>query len=142
MRLLKNSLSVGDMFYLERTASERILLDANLWSKTSLRIYVVLGPPGVGRSEFIVWLAGQLRLPPNRLSLHSSKLTDDVWAQVLSQNWLKHDSALVQLDEPQHASKRWSDGDKNKHLMHEGVTAEGASRCHYSIARHHDLFWD
>ena len=124
-RLLKNSQSVGDRFYLERTASKEILIDASLWSTTSLRIYVVVGPPGVGKSEFIVWLAGQLRLPLYRLSLYSPKLTDDVLAQVLSHNWLKHDAALVQLDEFQSALKRWTVCNQQQDVRPEGITAAG-----------------
>ena len=123
-RLLKNNLSVGDRFYLERSESEAILFDARLWSTSSLRIYLVVGPPGVGKSEFIVWLAGQLRLPLYRLSLYSPKVTDEVLAQVLSHSWLKHDSALVQLDEFQTVLGRWSvNKQKNRHL--EGISAAG-----------------
>ena len=124
-RLLKNGHSVGERFYLERAASKEILIDASLWSITSLRIYVVVGPPGVGKSEFIVWLAGQLRLPLYRLSLHSPKLTDDVLAQVLAHNWLKHDAALVQLDEFQSALARWTACNQNYDVRHEGITAGG-----------------
>ena len=124
-RLLKNSQSVGERFYLERAASKDILIDASLWSTTSLRIYVVVGPPGVGKSEFIVWLAGQLRLPLYRLSLHSPKLTDDILAQVLSHNWLKHDAALVQLDEFQTALASWTVCNEKYDGRHEGITAAG-----------------
>ena len=90
-----------------------------------MRIYLVLGPPGVGKSEFIVWLAGQLHLPVYRLSLHSPKLTDDVLAQVFSHSWLKHDSAVVQLDEFQGALERWTQDSKSHDRHGNGISAEG-----------------
>ena len=124
-RVLKNNQSVGDKFYLERSQSEEILFDARLWSTSSLRIYLVVGPPGVGKSEFIVWLAGQLRLPLYRLSLYSPKLTDEVLAQVLSHSWLKHDSVLVQLDEFQSVLGRWSAHIQKENRNFEGISAAG-----------------
>ena len=124
-RLLKNTESVGDRFYLERKVSKEIFFDARLWSTSSLRIYLVVGPPGVGKSEFIVWLAGQLRLPLYRLSLYSSQLTDEVLAQVLSHSWLKHDSAVIQLDEFQSVLTRWGSKQPNNARKAGGITAAG-----------------
>ena len=124
-RLLKDSGAVGDRFYLERSVAKEILVDATLWSSTGLRIYLILGPPGVGKSEFIVWLAGQLRLPVYRISLHSAKLTDDMLAQVFSHSWLKHDAAVVQLDEFQGALRRWTVGSKDHDRRNQGISAEG-----------------
>ena len=124
-RLLKNTESVGDRFYLERKVSKEIFFDARLWSTSSLRIYLVVGPPGVGKSEFIVWLAGQLRLPLYRLSLYSPKLTDEVLAQVLSHSWLKHDSAVIQLDEFQSVLTRWGSKQPNNIRKVEGISAAG-----------------
>mmetsp|Transcript_84273 Transcript_84273/g.228353 ORF Transcript_84273/g.228353 Transcript_84273/m.228353 type:complete len:619 (+) Transcript_84273:83-1939(+) len=124
-RLLKDSGAVGDRFYLERSVAKEILIDATLWSTTGLRIYLILGPPGVGKSEFIVWLAGQLRLPVYRISLHSPKLTDDMLAQVFSHSWLKHDAAVVQLDEFQGALGRWTASSKDNDRRHQGISAEG-----------------
>ena len=130
-RLLKDSRAVGDQFYLEpRQVDDKLSLndiytDATLWSTTSLRIYLVLGPPGVGKSEFIVWLAGKLRLPVYRISLHSPKLTDDMLAQVLSHSWLKHDAAVVQLDEFQGALRRWKAGSEDHVRRNQGISAEG-----------------
>ena len=124
-RVLKNNQLVGDKFYLERSESEKILSDALLWSASSLRIYLVVGPPGVGKSEFIVWLAGQLRLPLYRLSLYSLKLTDEVLAQVLSHSWLKHDSAVVQLDEFQTVLGRWSANIQEGNKFSEGISVAG-----------------
>ena len=55
-RLLEDSRAVGDQFYLEprqdddKLSLNDICTDATLWSTTSLRIYFVLGPPGVGKS--------------------------------------------------------------------------------------------
>ena len=122
---MKDSQAVGDRFYLERSVFNGILTDARLWSTTGLRIYLILGPPGVGKSEFIVWLAGQLHLPVYRLSLHSPKLTDDVLAQVFSHSWLKHDSAVVQLDEFQGALERWTQDSKGHDRRDNGISAEG-----------------
>jgi len=124
-RLLKDSRAVGDQFYLERIAAKDALTDATLWSWTSLRIYVALGPPGVGKSETIVWLAGKLRLPVYRISLHSPKLTDDMLAQVLSHSWLKHDAAVVQLDEFQGALRRWKADSEDHVRRNQGISAEG-----------------
>ena len=84
-----------------------------------------MGPPGVGKSEFIVWLAGQLRLPLYRLSLYSSQLTDEVLAQVLSHSWLKHDSAVIQLDEFQSVLTRWGSKQPNNARKVAGITAAG-----------------
>jgi len=71
-RLLKDGSGVGDKFYLERASSKEVLFDAKLLAASSLRIYMMLGPPGVGKSEFTVWLAGQLRLPIYRVSVQQS----------------------------------------------------------------------
>ena len=88
-------------------------------------MHLVLGPPGVGKSEFIVWLAGKLRLPVYRISLHSPKLTDDMLAQVLSHSWLKHDAAVVQLDEFQGALRRWKADSEDHVRRNQGISAEG-----------------
>ena len=125
-RLLKGNKEVGERFYLERDTLQEILIDAKLWASTSLRIYMVLGMPGVGKSEFIVWLAGQLQLPIYRVSLHDPKLTDSLLAQVFSQSWLKHDSMVVQLDEFQGALNRWdTSGDRADRSDVKGLSPGG-----------------
>ena len=120
-RLLKDGNGVGDRFYLERASSQEVLFDAKLWAPSSLRIYMMIGPPGVGKSEFTVWLAGQLRLPIYRVSVNNPHLTDSLLAQVFSQNWLKHDSVVVQLDEFQGALKRWQEQPASSGITHQGL---------------------
>ena len=90
-----------------RQDCEEIRADADIWSKRSLRLYMVTGPPGVGKSEFTVWLAGRLGLPIYRLSLTTRLLTDARLSQLLSQNSMKHQRVLVQMDELQEVLRRW-----------------------------------
>jgi len=120
-RLLKDESGVGNRFYLERSSSREVICDAKLWTGNNLRIYMMLGPPGVGKSEFTVWLAGQLRLPIYRVSVNNQQLTDALLAQVFSQNWLKHDSVVVQLDEFQGALKRWEEHPSAPGITHQGL---------------------
>ena len=120
-RLLKDASGVGDRFYLERASSREVLFDARLWASSSLRIYMMLGPPGVGKSEFTVWLAGQLRLPIYRVSVNNPQLTDALLAQVFSQNCLMHDSVVVQLDEFQGALKRWEEQPSASGITQQGL---------------------
>ena len=68
---------------------------------------MVSGPPGVGKSEFIVWLASQLGLSVYRVSLSSSSLSDNLFAQLLSQSSITDNAVLVQVDEFQETVKRW-----------------------------------
>ena len=52
--------------------------------------------------------------------------TDDMLAQVFSHSWLKHDSAVVQLDEFQGALERWmQDSSKGHDGRDKGISAEG-----------------
>ena len=104
---LKSKNQDGPGFYLEREAFQGILKDALLWSQQSLRIYLVTGPPGVGKSEFTLWLAGQLKMPVYRLCLSSNRLSDDRLAQLLSHRALKYDAVLLQVDEFQQTLLRW-----------------------------------
>ena len=106
-RALKNSSQTGDCFYLERNVFNEITADARIWAKRSLRLYMVTGPPGVGKTEFTVWLAGSLRLPIYRLSLTMDSLTDARLAQMLSQTMMKHEAVVVQIDEFQEVLRRW-----------------------------------
>jgi hypothetical protein len=106
----KNASSTGQGFFLERDSLGKVLADAKLWSKSALRVYMITGPPGVGKSEFTVWIAGQLGLPVYRLSLSSAKLTDERLAQLLSQSSVTSNSVLVQVDEFQETVQRWMRG--------------------------------
>ena len=103
----KSSSQSGDLFYLERDIFKEIQADAQIWAKRSLRLYMVTGPPGVGKSEFTVWLAGILRMAIYRLSLTMGSLTDARLAQLLSQNMMKHEAVVVQIDEFQEVLSRW-----------------------------------
>ena len=106
----KSTESAGQAFFLERKSLGSILADAKLWSSSTLRVYMVTGPPGVGKSEFTIWMAGQLGLPVYRLSLTNRQLTDERLAQLLSQSSVSFNSVLVQIDEFQETVKRWMSG--------------------------------
>ena len=106
-KVFKSSGRVGTQFYLERQDCEEIRADAELWAHRSLRLYMVTGPPGVGKTEFTVWLAGRMGLPIYRLSLTTPRLTDARLSQLLSQNSMKHQQVLVQIDEFQEVLRRW-----------------------------------
>lgn len=106
-RELKCETSQGESFFLERDGYMKVLADAKLWPRSALRVYMVTGPPGVGKSEFTIWLAGQLGLPLYRLSLTNSRLTDERLAQLLSQSSITFNAVLVQIDEFQETVDRW-----------------------------------
>lgn len=103
----KSVSGTGQSFYLERDSLQRILADAKLWAGLSLRVYMISGPPGVGKSEFVIWLASQLGLPIYRLCLSSGNLSDDRLAQLLSQSAISENAVLVQVDEFQETVQRW-----------------------------------
>ena len=103
----KNAQGTGQSFYLQRASLQRLLIDARLWVNKTLRVYMVSGPPGVGKSEFIIWLASQLGLPLYRVSLSSSSLTDNLLTQLLSQSSISESPVLVQIDEFQETAQRW-----------------------------------
>ena len=103
----KTASGTGQSFYLERDCLNTVIADAQLWSSTALRVYLVIGPPGVGKSEFTIWLAGQMQLPVYRLCLSNPRLTDDRLAQLLSQSAITYNSVLIQVDEFQETVRRW-----------------------------------
>ena len=107
MKACKSITGTGQAFYLQRSNLQRILADARLWTSTSMRVYMITGPPGVGKSEFVIWLASQLALPIYRLCLSSPTLTDDRLAQLLSQSAITENAVLVQVDEFQETVQRW-----------------------------------
>jgi len=120
----KSTSGIGQRFFLERACLGKVLADARLWASSSLRVYMINGPPGVGKSEFTIWLASQLRLPVYRLCLSSPLLTDGRLAQLLSHSAVTHNIVLVQLDEFQGTIARWLDGETR-----EGVTPGGFCEC-------------
>jgi hypothetical protein len=125
----KSASATGQHFFLERGTLHTILADAKLWSSTALRVYLITGAPGVGKSEFAIWLAGQLALPVYRLCLSSPKLTDDRISQLLSQSSITHDSVLVQVDEFQETVQRWVESKASNSSAASGVTAGGFCEC-------------
>jgi hypothetical protein len=90
---------------------------------------MITGPPGVGKSEFTIWLAAQLDMPIYRLCLTSPRLTDDRLAQLLSQSAVKHNSVLVQIDEFQQAMQNWLRGNTSTDHESAGITAGGFCEC-------------
>ena len=63
VRSLKRSDGVGNGFFLKRESIKSILTDAAMWCGKELRIYLIIGPPGTGKTELTTWLAGYLRVP-------------------------------------------------------------------------------
>jgi len=126
---IKKTSGTGHSFFLERTAFEKICADAKLWAGSALRVYMVTGPPGVGKSEFTIWLAAQLDLPIYRLCLTSPRLTDDRLSQLLSQSAISHNSVLVQVDEFQEAVRHWMQGKTSSGDVSSGVTPGGFCEC-------------
>ena len=94
-------------------------------------IYLVIGPAGVGKSEFTIWLAGQMKLPVYRLCLSNPRLTDDRLAQLLSQSAITYNSVLIQVDEFQQMVTRWmrSANSEANNFETSGVTAGGFCEC-------------
>ena len=125
IKLCKSASGTGHTFFLERSALEKILADAQLWAPTALRVYLIIGPPGVGKSEFTIWLAGQLKVPVYRLCLSSPRLTDDRLAQLLAQSSVSHDFLLVQVDEFQETVQRWLSASGSS----SGVSPGGFCEC-------------
>ena len=127
MKPCKSVAGTGQSFYLQSDALMHLLSDAKLWPRTNLRVYMVSGPPGVGKSEFILWLASQLGLPIYRLCLSSSSLSDNLLAQLLSQSSITDNSVLLQIDEFQETLHRWlASSEANPQG---GVSAGGFCEC-------------
>ena len=127
----KTASGTGQAFYLERDCLNTVIADAQLWSGTALRVYLVIGPPGVGKSEFTIWLAGQMQLPVYRLCLSNPRLTDDRLAQLLSQSAITYNSVLMQVDEFQETVMRWVRAAESEEGASDtsGVTAGGFCEC-------------
>ena len=120
----KNALGTGQSFFLKQNFLDRVLQDAKLRARSALRVYMITGPPGVGKSEFTIWLASHLSVPVYRLCLSNPRLTDDRLAQLLSQSAMTHNVALVQVDEFQGAITNWLDKESQT-----GVTPGGFCEC-------------
>ena len=109
VRSAKHFKGVGSNFFLPRDSMSQVMADASLWSSKALRIYLILGPPGTGKTELTIWLAGYLRVPLYRLSLNDTRLSDQVFAQLVSPTSLRHDNAVIQIDEFQETLQRWQE---------------------------------
>ena len=112
---------VGHSFYLKRNSITPMLADACIWCGKELRIYLIVGPAGTGKTELAIWLAGYLRLPLYRLSLNDPRLSDQIFAQLVSPMSLRHDNAVIQIDEFQETLSRWECHD----LESKGVSMGG-----------------
>jgi hypothetical protein len=114
VRSMKRSDGIGNGFFLQRKNIRPMLVDASLWSGKELRIYLVMGPPGTGKTELTIWLAGYLRVPLYRLSLNDARLSDQIFAQLVSPQSLRHDNAVIQIDEFQETLARWKESYNGK----------------------------
>ena len=97
---------VGHSFYLKRRCIAPTLADACVWFGKELRIYLIVGPPGTGKTELTMWLAGYLRVPLYRLSLNDPRISDQIFAQLVSPVSMRHDNAVIQIDEFQETLSR------------------------------------
>ena len=114
VRPMKRTEGMGHEFFLERSCSVELLSDACTWFGQTLRCYLITGPPGTGKTELTIWLAGYLKLPLYRLSLNDSRLTDQLFAQLVSPTGMSHDNVVLQIDEFQETLQRWGSGRGNK----------------------------
>jgi len=111
---MKSTEGMGLGFFLERSCSVELLSDACTWFGQALRCYLITGPPGTGKTELTIWLAGYLKLPLYRLSLNDSRLTDQPFAQLVSPTGMSHDNVVLQIDEFQETLQRWESGREGK----------------------------
>ena len=107
VRPIKHTGHAGLRFFLKRDSTTELLADALTWCGKELRIYLITGPPGVGKTELTIWLAGFLNVPLYRLSLNDPRLTDQVFSQLVSPTSLRHDDVVLQIDEFQETLERW-----------------------------------
>ena len=82
-------------------------MDAELWGRDKLRMYIVYGKPGVGKSQFVTRLAHATNLPIYRARLTSLSVGDETLQQLFSASGMLHDSCLVHFDEFQGVLKSW-----------------------------------
>ncbi len=121
VRRMRRTEGVGQGFFLKRQSATPLLVDALMWCNNELRIYLIVGPPGTGKTELTIWLAGYLKIPLYRLSLNDHRLSDQVFAQLVSPVNLRHDNAVMQIDEFQETLARWK-----KELV-DGPSGKGVS---------------
>ena len=103
----RSDTEVGLRYYMPRSTFKELLHDAELWSQDKLRVYIIYGPPGVGKSHFASRLAEALSLPVYRVRLTSLSLGDDSLQQLFSASVMLHDSGLVHFDEFQGVLQSW-----------------------------------
>ena len=111
---MKRTEGMGHEFFLRRSCSVELLSDACTWFGQTVRCYLITGPPGTGKTELTIWLAGYLKLPLYRLSLNDSRLTDQLFAQLVSPTGMSHDNVVLQIDEFQETLQRWESGRDNQ----------------------------
>ena len=111
---MKRTDGMGHAFFLKRSCSVDLLSDACNWFGQTVRCYLITGPPGTGKTELTIWLAGYLKLPLYRLSLNDSRLTDQLFAQLVSPTGMSHDNVVLQIDEFQETLQRWESGRDSK----------------------------
>ena len=114
VRSMKQIGGIGTGFFLERDIMNPMKVDAETWMGKALIIYLILGPPGSGKTELTIWLAGYLRVPLYRVSLKDERLSDQTFAQLVSPTRLRHDNAVIQIDEFQETLARWKEGPHGK----------------------------
>ena len=61
VRPMRKSDGMGHGFFLQQRSVTSLLADACTWCGKELRTYMIVGPPGTGKTELTVWLAGYLR---------------------------------------------------------------------------------
>ena len=111
---MKRTDGMGHAFFLKRSCSVELLSDACTWFGQTVRCYLITGPPGTGKTELTIWLAGYLKLPLYRLSLNDSRLTDQLFAQLVSPTGMSHDNVVLQIDEFQETLQRWESSRDNQ----------------------------
>ena len=99
--------SKGLDYHLARDTFQEVLEDALLWSKGKLRVYILHGHPGVGKSHFVTRLAYTTGLPIYRARLTGLSIGDALLQQLFSANVMQHDAVLVHFDEFQYILESW-----------------------------------
>ena len=98
---------LGLDYHLTRGTFADILHDAQLWRQSKLRVYIIHGQAGVGKSHFVTRLAHTTGLPIYRARLTGLSISDASLQQLFSANVLQHDAVLVHFDEFQCILESW-----------------------------------
>ena len=123
-RRAPSATTTGPMSYLPRESLREILVDVTQ-RHTSLRVYFIHGETGTGKSNFVVWLAGQLGMPVYNISLTSPMVQGDSSLGLFSETALKHWPCLVHIDEFDAAVEMWaSRGESGISPLAYGVSLE------------------